>query len=409
MKSAWILIVPFFFLLACGEPKGTEPTLEGISSFDVKFKEGTDLGTPEKPLSKKDKYTFTVDIIARNYNGSVNNVPERKVEISLLGGKLSSSRFVNLVDGVARDVEVSFKYGVEKERITVVEKELEKSELSGGRSMTLDTGKIGVSDTIHLPLLTISDIQSNKPSGVAQASNYEKRNVNLVATNDNLMIVVGVLDGGMCVQQLGVDEYAGLFLYTHSSPFVDEKEKGEKEEKRSILRRGAMIAQVNGSIGDFFGFNEMSFPSFEPLMKDDKVVYREDLLPQVKDITSILGNDKELEKYESTMVKVTNAGVPYFPDDDESFLEYGQFPLNVRIPDGEGDFITKKILAVTSSTVPSFDAREYRPASAGEPVKYGFESFTGVLKQHRAAKYGSTGQTWMIVPLGKENIVFTEE
>jgi len=51
---------------------------------------------------------------------------------------------------------------------------------------------------------------------------------------------------------------------------------------------------------------------------------------------------------------------------------------------------------------------KYKPETAASEIKYNIKTVTGVLKQHLVAKYGASGQTWIIVPRDNEDMNIIE-
>lgn len=403
MKIFYILTVLFAaFFISCETETGTEPVNSGLASFDIDFAEGTDLGTISNPLPAADEYSFVINITARNYDGTV-NTDERVVEVKFLTATKTprSPNKVTLENGVAKDITVIFKRGVEQERIVVMEIEQDKTDMYDGTSKNLKTGISGVSDTIYIPHASISTVQSAKSPSVGSDSYYEGRNLNLFGEkNRDLpelvddygedervpMVVTSILDGGFTLQQVGRDDYSAIYLYTHSSPFVSDV----KETK--LMEAGTLIEKCNGSVFSFYGFNELSFPTFDPVYDENgNVKIDKTLIPPATNIDSILGDSDEMEKKESMVVEITDVAIGDFPDNDSSYLEYGQYPI---VSNGT------TILLVTMGSVPSFDPLLYR----GEGVT--LCKVKGILKQHRVAKYGISGQTWILAPRDDDDLVF---
>ncbi len=403
MKKFYILaILTAIFLVSCEKETGTKPVNSGLARFDIDFAEGTNLGTEANPLPAADKYSFVVNITARNYDGTV-NTDERTVEVQFLTADKTprSPKKLTLTDGVAKDVTVEFQRGAEKERVVVLEIESEATEMYDGTTKNLKTGITGVSDTIYLPFASIYTVQSAKGAGVGSDSYYEGRNLNLLGEinkdlpalvsnygdNDRVpMVVTSILEGGFTLQQVGRDDYSAIYLYTHSSPFVADV----KETK--LMEPGTLIEKCNGSVFSFYGFNELSFPTFDPVYNADGTVkVDKTLIPPAVNIDSILGNSGEMEKKESMLVEITDVAVGQFPDNDSSYTEYGQYPI---VSHG------KTILAVTMNTVPSFDPLSYRDKGVS------ICKVKGILKQHRVAKYGISGQTWILTPRDDNDLIF---
>jgi hypothetical protein len=153
------------------------------------------------------------------------------------------------------------------------------------------------------------------------------------------------------------------------------------------LSPGTILDGFNGSVFEFFGFTEMSFPTFMLRRdKDGRIVVRPELMPEPFKINSLLDSneDERLEAREASLVLVENATVMDFDETEQSYTDYGQFPLQT-----EGGGI---IMASTSSTAPSFSPVKNK----GKMLK----SITGVLKQHRSSR----PSTWILVPRHENDI-----
>ena len=213
-------------------------------------------------------------------------------------------------------------------------------------------------------------------------------------------------------------------MYTYSTPYVDDN-----REDNTFLPVGTLIESANGSVFEFFGFTEMSFPTFHPVYvdKNGKKELKIDtsLIPEPKDISEIIPEfleikegdeglsekekedkenkikahnntaEKTLEKYEASLVTVKNVAVGWFNENDSSFVEYSQFPLRMDTSD---KYVKRHILAQTLYTAPLFNAVVEKPQKeTGESLHH--YNFTGILKQHTSAR-----PTWIIVPRDMNDI-----
>jgi len=385
--------VALMLLAAACTDHGSPRVDVGVRSFAVLFAPGTDLGTPEQPLPRADEYRFTIIVEARDRWGDRVSDFNGIAELSTLGATLRSAKRITFTGGVAGPLEVRLAYAYRLERIAVTAVSAEKQTI-GAREVRLPTGPVGVSAPIHLPYPRIGDVQQNH-GGAADAglSRLEKRNLTIRGRYDAAtgsfddLVVVAAIEGGFYLADPADDctAYCGLYLYTYSTPYVDDA--GE----RSPLRPGMLIREVNGSVFEFFGFTELSFPTFVP--KRDaagRILVDPDAVPAPRDITACVdgADDECLEGAESSLVTVGGLTVSDFDESDEGWLTYGQFPLETA----QGGII----LAQTASTVPSF-----RPeAMKGRRLT----SLTGLLRQHTSAR----PVTWIIVPRDGGDIVEEE-
>ncbi|HNW83653.1 MAG TPA: hypothetical protein PKG52_12270 [bacterium] len=381
--NGFILLLAAFLINSCieGNPK---PENIGLAAFKVEFIGDFDPGTPEKRMEAADKYNFSVKVTAIDYNKEVMPDYNGTVEVTLQYGRISSVVRADVVNGVIEDLPIEMRYAVGKERVVIHEIVLDEELSTESSPVYKRTGKLGVSPEIFPPLATISEIQGNNTGTKGFDSKYNNRNLNVKGRD---MVVTAVIEGGFYLAEVGVEDYGSIYLYTYSTPYVDDAGVGYS------LPVGAMIESVNGSVFEFYGFTEMSFPTFKPKRdsKTNKIIVDESLIPEPFDISAILSAEAELEKKEAAIVTVKNVTVDWFNEHDSSFLEFGQFPLKTD----SGAFI----MAQTLYTAPSFDPLKERDR---EPkTKF---NVTGVLKQHTSAR----PSTRIIVPRDSNDIEISE-
>ncbi len=371
---------------------GTPRISSGVHSFAVSFAPGTDTGAPDRPLAAADEYRFTITVEARDRWGDRASDFNGIAELSTLGATLRSAKRITFVNGVAGPLEVRLAYAYRLERIAVTAVSDEKT-MIGAREVRLPTGPVGVSGPICLPYPRVADVQKNH-GGAADAglSRLEKRNLTIRGRYDPAgnsfgdLVVVAAIEGGFYLADPDCSDYCGLYLYTYSTPYVDDA--GE----RSPLRPGMLIREVNGSVFEFFGFTELSFPTFVPKRDEQgRILVDPEAVPAPRDITECVNgaDDECLEGAESSLVTVTDLTVSDFDESDEGWLTYGQFPLETA----QGGIV----LAQTASTVPSFKPE----AMKGRRLTH----LTGLLRQHTSAR----PVTWIVVPRDSDDIVMEEK
>lgn len=389
MKTQIMLttIISIMILSGCYGIKGNpEPENKGLAAFRVQFAGDFDPGTPEKRLESADKYELSVNIYAIDHDKKVMDTYNGTVEITLQYGKINSVIREDVKNGVLTGFPVDMRYILGKEKIVVHELIVDEEKSSGNTVAYKRSGKLGVSETIYPPLASISEIQGNNSGSKGFDSKYNNRNLNL---KGKMMVVTAVIEGGFYLAEVGVKDYGAIYLYTYSTPYVDDPDVGYS------LPIGSIIEEANGSVFEFFGFTEMSFPTFKPKYKTvdgkKRIVIDESLVPEPFDVTAVLSDSEEMEKKEAAIVTVKNVTVDWFNEHDSSFVEYGQFPLKNE----SGDFI----MAQTLYTAPSFDPLKERDSE----TKRRF-NFTGVLKQHTSAR----PSTWILVPIDSNDIEVIE-
>lgn len=389
MKQITQTLLSLALLSGCVTTQGEPPVNRGLAYFEITFAATAELGTETQPLPFQAGYTFVVDVTAHDYDKNLLGDYLGDVELRMQAATLTSVARAHLIGGRADGVTVTFRYGAERETISA--HEVERWTSPEGYDGWRDTGKLGVSAPIYLPNATIAMIQSNHDGNDRKGfvTRYNNRNLNLAGED---LIITAVIGGGTFLTDLSVQEYGSIYLYTYSTPFVDD------DGIYHALEVGTLIDEVNGSVFEFFGFTEMSFPSFEPRRIDTgRIVVDASRIPVARDITALLdatalpdaGQDEEeeLEKYESSLVTVTDIIVDNFDENDFSYLEYFQFPLK---RESSGAYI----MAVTMSTAPTFVPTDYKDCT--------LTSISGLLGQHRAAR----PSTWILVPRSIDDIVF---
>ena len=384
------LILPLLLIASCAD-HGAPRVDEGVRAFAVSFAPGTDLGAPERPLAEAEEYRFTIAVEARDRWGGRVTGYNGLAEISTLGATLRSAKRITFTAGIAGPLEVRLAYAYRIERIAITAVAEEKIIL-GSREVRLPTGPVGVSAPVHLPYPRIAAIQGNHGGADDGGfSRLEKRNLTLRGRRDATtgafgdLVVIAAIEGGFYLADPDCSDHCGLYLYTYSTPYVDDA--GD----RSPLRPGMLITEVNGSVFEFFGFTELSFPTFSPKRDAQGRIFVDPVaIPAARDITACVdaADNECLEAAESSLVTVADLTVADFDESDEGWLTYGQFPLTTAAGG--------TILAQTASTAPSFrpDAMKGRELTA----------LTGLLRQHTSAR----PVTWIVVPRDDGDIVMKE-
>ena len=298
----------------------------------------------------------------------------------MLYGENGDVARITITDGYAENIGVKMRNCLDYDRVVV--QEVKKHE---GDETYEPTGKIGVSPVFYTTVATISAIQGTVKGAKGNPSAFNNRNLTL---KDRQMVVIAVIEGGFYLHEVGVADYSSIYMYTDSTPYVDDN-----VDEAMSLPVGALIESANGSVFEFFGFTEMSFPTFHPVYeeKNGKRTVKVDtsLIPEPKDIGDILNDSDEMEKHEASLVTVKNVSVAWFNQNDNSFIEYSQFPLETSSG--------ASIMAQTLYTAPLFNAVTEKPEEGNTTHHY---NFTGILKQHTSAR----PSTWILVPRDMNDI-----
>ncbi|HNT27644.1 MAG TPA: hypothetical protein PKH10_05605 [bacterium] len=388
MRRCLPIIALLFLVAAACAPQGSPATAEGVRYFSVSFAPGTDTGTPSAPLPETTEYAFAVTVEARDLWGDRVTGFSGEVEVSLLGATLRSYRRISLMNGTSDPVTVRFGDGYRVERIAVTAIATEKT-IVDAREIRLPTGPVGVSDPIYLISPRIPAVQGSLASvDDGGPSRLEKRNLTIRGPYDTAagrhrdLVVIAAIEGGFYLSETDCEEFCSIYLYTHSTPYVEDG------DDRAVVAPGMLLAEVNGSVFEYFGFTELSFPTFTPRRDGDGRILRDPAaIPAPRDVTACVdaADDLCLEGHEAMLVTVTGIAVDDFDEQDEAWSLYSQFPLRTSAGG--------VVMAQTVYTAPSFDP----VAMKGVPIV----SLTGLLKQHTSSR----PSTWILVPRDGQDIV----
>lgn len=382
MRKVFLSIIFLIFLaVSCGETTGDKPVNKGLAGFQVEFAGDFDLGSPEHRIDNPEGgIVTTINITALGYDKKPLSNYTGEVEIGMLYGENGDVARITITDGYAENIGVKMRNCLDYDRVVV--QEVKKHE---GDETYEPTGKIGVSPVFYTTVATISAIQGTVKGAKGNPSAFNNRNLTL---KDRQMVVIAVIEGGFYLHEVGVEDYSSIYMYTYSTPYVDDN-----VDETVSLPVGALIESANGSVFEFFGFTEMSFPTFHPVYeeKDGKRTIKIDtsLIPEPKDVGDILNDSNEMEKHEASLVTVKNVSVAWFNENDNSFIEYSQFPLETSSG--------ASIMAQTLYTAPLFNAIAEKPEEGNTTHHY---NFTGILKQHTSAR----PSTWILVPRDMNDI-----
>ena len=380
-KMIFSLIFLVFLFVSCGETTGVEPKNRGLAGFAVEFADDFDSGSPEHRIENPEGgIVTTINITALGYDKKPYTKYNGEVEIGLLYGENAAVSRITMENGYAENIEVKMRYCLDNDRVVV--QEVKKHE---GEETYKPTGKMGVSPVFYTEVATISAIQGTTKGDKGRSSAFNNRNLTL---KDRQMVVIAVIEGGFYLHEVGAKDYSSIYMYTYSTPYVDDN-----REESMFLPVGTLIESANGSVFEFFGFTEMSFPTFHPVYvnKNGKKELKIDtsLIPDPEPVNDILTDNEEMEKREASLVTVENVSVAWFNEEDSSYIEYSQFPLETS--DG------KSIMAQTLYTAPLFNAVAEKPEEGKTTHHY---NFTGILKQHTSAR----PSTWILVPRDMDDI-----
>ena len=314
----------FLFLSGCG---GDLPSTPVASQFHIEVTSvnGKPLPTRENPLPANrgdvtETWAFTVEVRAPDgepdptFNGVV-RLSTRPGAISKVLGDDAVGRNLRLVDGKGvGSVELTAVYGPSHLWVEdigyVPAKPGTKPLCSNGKDddgdVAIDfpadpgcayadddtvsggTYAAGVSNAVEYALPKISDVQGNGP-----ATPYAYEGIEINASAPQELIVTRVASDGFYVTDINADQvkngYNHIFAFNFSTP--------------AGMRVCDHVTYLSGTINEFFGFTELSFPSFQldPLLEGQACTK----VPEPNLITAAkLANAVEMEKIESSLVRI---------------------------------------------------------------------------------------------------------
>jgi len=308
---------------------GTDPTTTAIpSQFHIEIiavngkppPTGDDPPLPANRGDVTETWTFTVDVRTPSgepdptFNGVV-RLSSRPGAISKVLGEDAFGRNLRLVNGKGvGSVELTAVYG--PSRLWVEDlgylpaKPGTKPLCSNGRDDNGDglvdfpadpgcafaddetedggTYAASASNAVQYELPKISDVQGNGP-----ASPYPFEGIEISASAPQELIVTRVASDGFYVTDLNAKEMANgynhIFAFNFSTP-----------AKMRVCDR---VTFLSGTINEFFGFTELSFPSFQldPILEGQ--LCEKMPAPNLIDKDRLL-NPVEMEKIESSLVRI---------------------------------------------------------------------------------------------------------
>jgi hypothetical protein len=331
--------------------------LKGPATFEVTLREG-ETGSAEQPLAfSSQPLTYLLDVRAVDGDGSTADWFSGEVHLDLQPrGKLSSgqTRWLEVSEGIAEGVEVS----VEKIHSTasIWVEDTGSEERPGGYAT-------GLSPTLHFRHPTIRNAQE---SGMHLGSGLRGEFAE-IDLEGRTAVVTGVSRDGFYVTDTSEPDlfYSSVYVYSFSRPDVEI---------------GDRIAELRGTVDEFFGFTELGFPSW-------KAQGTADLPDAVRIDAQLLADDDSMEPYESALVEVTNVEVCPVA---EGYHTYGQWKVLVD-PAGDCSSGEGAINVVSAYTAPEIDPAEL----SGETI----ERIAGNLRYHMAAS-----PSWIVYVRGSQDI-----
>ncbi|HUT79398.1 MAG TPA: hypothetical protein VM285_16995 [Polyangia bacterium] len=345
-------------LAALGCVREVDVDLSGPLSFEVALV-GGDAGTPEEPLAfTKEPRILTIDVRAVDEGGATAEWFDGRVHLDIRPrGAISIgfSPWFDVVGGVATAVPVQVER-VHSSASLWVEDIGEDG---------LGSYSTGLSPDLYFRNPTIRNCQESDIH-LTSALRGDFVDIDL---EGRTAVVTGTARDGFYLTDISEPEflYSSIYVYTFSRP---------------ELEIGSRVTRLRGTVDEFYGFTELSFPSWKT--EGTAAVPEPVAIDSAND-----GLDSALEPFESSLVEVRDVTVCPV---GESFATYGQWAVLVD-PAGNCETGDGAINVVSTYTVPDVD-----PATlAGQTVG----RVTGNLRYHMAAVPG-----WIVYARGPEDIAF---
>lgn len=312
-------------------------------SFQVGVREET--GSKKVPLPyTSEPVQFTIDVQAIDFSGEPADWFEGEVYLDLAPrGRLASgqARALTLEKGRAEGITVQVQRIHGASNIWVEDR---GSDARPGSYAT------GLSPTIHVSHPTLHDV-SETTNIASSALNGDFVQIN---TTGRRLIATGLAVDGFYIVDLDepTQSFNAIFARTFSRP------RG--------VEVGDIITDIVGTVEEFFGFSQLSFPTY-------KVGGRVDDVPVFQLDPAIIADDLEMEKLESRLVEARDVTVCPL---GESYSRFGQW---VVLLDSGGDCVagTGGITVVSA-----LSATMFTPENLVGKV---LPRITGNLRYHLAA------------------------
>lgn len=359
-------------------------------AFEVTIK--SDRGSPQNRIEYGQELLVNVDIKARDGKSFNNYVQLFSVpgEVSLIEAEGYSifRNQIKLINGEALNLIVHIRYAYGDTRLWVEDIGLEPSfDINGSKcndgkdndndgyiDFPLDPGcfwindnnedegtdAVGVSETIYVMNPTLSDVQGYTTLSpfVAQGVRIDRGElyVTRVSINGFNVTDISKCSAGNCSD----GGFAHIFAYNFNPP--------------PGLRVCDKLLYVEGIVGEFYGYTELNFPSWEVDPAHPRPEPKE-MTPELCPINAYLITERELanplimESFESALVEIRN--VTILEPNPEQYAKYGQYP--VELPDENRDGRKGIIYVITNMARPDFNPFRH----IGDTI----QSITGTLKQ----------------------------
>lgn len=331
--------------------------VDGPLTFQV-VAAGGDWGSEAHPLEfASDEMTLTVSVRALDQNGEPTRVDgDVHINVAPTGKLIKGQRpWITLKNGVAKNVPIGLKNIHGKSFIWI--------EDTGPDDEHPGSYATGLSDPIWVRYPTIRNMQEtdNILSSPLKGDFVE------IEIGERTLIVTGVTADGFYVTDVGEqdDVFNAVFVFSFSRP--------------RDTRVGDRLSQLSGIADEYYGFTELSFPSWIVAERGF------DPPPPVTLTAEMVADGDAMETYESRLVEAFDAVVCPITEDFET---YGQWA--VALPGGScsGD---GAVNVISQGAAPGFDPTEH----VGDAIAV----LRGNLRFHQSAS-----PQWMIYPRDEDDL-----
>lgn len=330
-------------------------------AFKVEIHEA--VGSEKQPLPYSTApRTFTIDIQAVDFHGEPATWFDGDVYFDVAPrGRLAKGqpRTVTLKNGKASGVTVAVEKVHGESNIWVEDR---------GTDDKPGSYATGLSPTLHVAHPTLREVSETTN---IESSALRGDFVHINSTGRRL-VATGIAVDGFYLTDLDEPTAAfnAIFAHTHSRP--DGVEQGD------------LILDIIGTVGEFYGFTELGFPTY-------KVGGHIDDIPAFLLTTQVIADDLKMEELESRLVELQ--GVTVCPIGD-GYREFGQWIVLLNDQGGQGNCSTGD---GGITIVSALSATNFTP----EPlVGKTLARLTGDLRFHVAAR-----PRWIIYTRSDDDIV----
>lgn len=319
---------------------GPPPSAVTVGSFRVVWEGTVKTGDDKNPLpvaTAKSPLALSMKVTALNDKGQTDSSFQGYVCLFSDRGILVSSQAPQAFrDGVSDTIAVRLflAFGRTTIWVTSVPKDTVCPNAADPEdNKTPAIGRVGSAPSLYFQLLSVRNVQESTDSPYDSLL-FKKYAV----IGFSQMVVTGVTSNGFYVTDLSSYKdgkgYDSIFVFTFSAPTLAFEEGIEPR----TLNIGDLMEQVEGGIDEFSGHTQLTFPSYNPVWANQQggAVKRIDPKDMPKPVSFPIGDTWSrgvMEKYESSLIEVSNAiALPIYEKQD-GWTQFRQWPVLLLAPD----------------------------------------------------------------------------